>query len=207
MKQIKNPAYVKWAAELRKYSIEVGVCEQIPIDDHRTRLRPYPTNYLTNPKYCDDEQIMQWLAEHPAPAKIIDDPDFVALEARIKQLEEENAQLKVGKNVDMHRLLLEWHEHSDALSIDDVELVVSRYLRHAYYNDTINTVWSVADEDEHLYTDKGLEPPCCFSGSDDDYHMSMLGVYIERFKASRSKTREQRYYECLEEDIKNKLNK
>ena len=205
MKQIKNPEYTKWTRELRRFSMDVGYVREVPIDDRCTRIYPFPTNYLANPRYCDNEQIQQWIAEHPAPAKMIDDPEFVALQEQIRVLEKENSDLKQGIGLDMHKLLLNWHENHDALSLEDVSYIVDKLLLHMHINDEINYTWRLSEEDEHLYTDKGLEAPCIFSGDDADYKMSMLSVYIDQFKASRHMTREQRYYKALNEDIESKL--
>lgn len=207
MKQIKNPAYTKWARELRNYSMEIGLVREMPIDDRCTRIYPLPINYLTNPRYCDDERITTWIAAHPAPAKMIDDPEFVALQERINVLEKENSDMKQGIGLDMHKLLHTWHENHDALDIDDVQFVVDKLLTHMYINDTVNLWWRLDKEDEHFYTDKGLEAPSRFMGLDADYEMTNLSVYISEFKASRCMSREERYYKALDEDVERKLNK
>lgn len=203
MKQITNPKYKKWCRDLRRWAMDNGFYWEERIDERCGRLHPFTTQQLIHMQ--DQENIRQWLALNPMPAKTIDDPEYVAMQQRIIELEKENNDLKHGKNVDMSKLLREWHEHNDALSIEDVQYIVDKLLSHMRYHDTLNLVWSVAEEDEHCYTDKGLEAPFSFMGSDDDYHMSMLSVYIDRFLVSRNKTREQRYYECLQADIDNKL--
>lgn len=205
MKQIPNPEYKKWCRELRNYSMDINYVREMPIDDRCTRIYPFPTNFLTNPRYCDNEQIQQWIANHPMPAKTIDDPEYVAMQNTIKNLEKRCDDLEHAKNIDMSKLLREWHEHNDALSIEDVQFIIDKLLLHMRCRDTLNIMWSVADEDKHYYTDKGLETPFSFNGADEDYRMSMLSVYIDQFLASRNKTREQRYYECLQADIDKKL--
>lgn len=205
MKQIKNPEYTKWTRELRKFSIAIGYVHEVPIFDGYTRTRPFPIGFLTNPRHCDNEQIQQWIAEHPAPPKMIDDPEFVALQEQIRVLEKENSDLKQGVGLDIHKLLLDWHEKHVALSLEDVSYIVDKLLHRMCMYGEINNTWWLSEEDEHLYTDKGLEAPCIFDGDDANYNMSMLSIYIGQFRASRHMTREQRYYKALNKDIESKL--
>lgn len=200
--RIKNPEYNKWCRKLRCWAMDNGFYWEERVDERCSRIHPFSTQQML---HLTDEKILSWLALNPMPAKTIDDPDFIAMQERINALEKENSDLKHGKNVDMHKLLHEWHEHNDTLRIEDVQFIIDKLLLNMRYHDTLNIVWSVADEDEHYYTDKGLETPFSFMGSDDDYHMSMLSVYIDKFLISRNKTREQRYYECLQADIDKKL--
>lgn len=207
MKQIKNPAYTKWERDLRKWAMNNGYYWEEPIDGNRSKrskLHPFSITRLLHMQE-DQENIRQWLALNPRPAKTIDDPEYIAMQNTIKNLEKRCDELEHAKNIDMSKLLREWHEHNDALSIEDVQFVIDKLLSHMHYRDTLNIMWAVADEDEHYYTDKGLEAPFNFIGSDDDYHMSMLSVYIDQFLVSRNKTREQRYYECLQADIDRRL--
>lgn len=200
--KIKNPEYRKWYRKLLCFAFDNGFYWEERVDDNHCRVHPFTVPQML---HLTDEKILSWLALNPMPAKTIDDPDFITMQERINALEKENSDLKQGKNVDIHRLLHEWHEHNDALSIEDVQFVIDKLLSHMRYCDTLNIMWTVADEDEHYYTDKGLEAPFSFMGSDADYHMSMLSMYIDQFLMSRNKTREQRYYECLQADIDKKL--
>lgn len=203
MKQIPNPEYKKWCRDLRKWAMDNGFYWEERIDKRCGRLHPFTTQQLIHIQ--DQENIKNWFALNPMPAKTIDDPEYVAMQNTIKNLEKRCDDLAHARSIDMSELLREWHEHNDALSIEDVQFVIDRLLRDMRYRDTLNIMWSVAGEDEHCYTDKGLEAPFNFMGSDADYHMSMLSVYIDEFLVSRNKTREQRYYECLQADIDKKL--
>jgi len=203
MKQIKNPEYIKWARELRKWAMCNDFYWEERIDEHTGRLHPFSVPQML--RLQDNEKVRSWFELNPMPAKTIDDPEYVAMQQRITELEERCNNLEHGKDIDISKLLREWHEHRDALSIEDVQFVVDKLLLHMRINDTLNIMWSVSKEDEHFYTDKGLEVPFSFLGSDDEYHMSMLSVYIDSFLVSRNKTREQRYYECLQADIDKKL--
>lgn len=203
MKQIINPEYKKWCRNLRKWAINNGIYWEERIDDTCSKFRPFSTAQLIHMQ--EQENVREWFALNPMPAKTIDDPEYVAMQNTIKNLEKRCDELEHARNIDMSKLLREWHEHNDALSIEDVQFVINKLLTDMRYRDTLNLAWSVADEDEHCYTDKGLEAPFSFMGSDDDYHMSMLSVYIDQFLISRNKTREQRYYECLQADIDKKL--
>lgn len=203
MKQIKNPEYTKWARKLSKWAMNNDFYWEERIDDRCSKFHPFSVSQML--RLQDNEKVRDWFVLNPMPAKTIDDPEYATMQQRIVELEERCNNLEHGKDIDISKLLREWHEHRDALSIEDVQFVVDRLLLHMRYNDTLNTVWSVSEEDAHFYTDKGLEVPFSFLGSDDEYHMSMLSVYIDRFLASRNKTREQRYYECLQADIDKKL--
>jgi len=202
MKQIRNPEYNKWCRKLRRWAMDYDFYWEEHIDEHCSRKRPFTVTQILN---WPDENVLSWLALNPMPAKTIDDPEYVAMQERINVLEKENSDLKQGTGIDIHKFLLDWHKNHDALSLDDVSFIVDKFLLYMRIDDLINTTWSVAEEDKHYYTDKGLKVPFNFMGSDDDYHMSMLSVYIDRFKASRNKTREQRYYECLQADIDKRL--
>ena len=202
MKQITNPEYKKWCRDLRRWAANNGYYYEQPVDNKCTILRTFSVPQML---HMTDEKILSWLALNPMPAKTIDDPEYIAMQNTIKNLEKRCDELKHAENIDMSKLLREWHEHNDALSIEDVQFVLDKLLAHMRYHDTLNIMWSVAEEDKHYYTDKGLEAPSHFMGSDVDGHMSMLSVYIDEFLVSRNKTREQRYYECLQADIDKKL--
>lgn len=204
MKQIKNPEYTKWCRNLRGWAMSNGYYWEERIDDRCCRLHCFSTNSLIAMAENDDK-IRNWLMLNLMPAKIIDDPEYIAMQNTIKNLKNRCDELEHGKNIDISKLLREWHEHHDALSIDDVGYIVDRLLFHMRYHDELNIWWSVAKEDEHFYTDKGLEVPFHFIGDDADCEMCNLGVYIYKFKVSRNMTREQRYYKCLEADIERRL--
>ena len=204
MKQIKNPEYTKWCRNLRGWAMSNEYYWEEHIDEHCCRLHCFPTNRLIAMAENDDK-IRNWLTLNPMPAKTIDDPEYIAMQNTIKNLEKRCDDLEHGIGIDITKFLHAYHEHHDALDIDDVEYIVDKLLYHMRYRDTLNVVWSLAEEDEHFYTDKGLEAPFHFIGADSDLKMCNLSVYIDQYKASRAKTREQRYYECLEADIERRL--
>lgn len=202
MKMIKNKEHAAWGRALQRYAArDCGM---------------YMTDVYNNVRFLsvrellasDVDAIKDWIAANPEPPREVPDLDYVALIEKNQQLEDELSKFKEGHVTEEQLAVIvqTFQKEHDYVPEDLIGSMLDRYITHLVMRDKINHTWRLSEEDEHIFTDEGLQPPAIFPGSDIDCNMLMLHSYFVTYHTFHKNDREARYYEALYEHL-NKMKK